>query len=277
MRISSQTDSPTISILVHRDVVPQLYSITASDRLVQALIRNPPEGGVDFFAGTTGKWGFGDSFTLSAETSDGFIPFTFQIPRVKMLKDEKCTHCKGSGKNRAMGGDCLYCFGKGRECYYDRRTIWAISASVSLLTDRIGRLPPEHDTSAKTPQLLSFETFTGENCYGVSGKFSVELARWLRRGERPLHEPTQAMLAAWDKMMGADELDRMNISARVDNPNGWLSVCCPNSGIHPVDHTIRAGHGYEFSFFGMENPFEQLTILAGLGAVNDQAMQELGL
>jgi len=83
------------------------------------------------------------------------------------------------------------------------------------------------------------------------------------KGRTATPRTTQAMLAAWDKMMGADELDRMNISARVDNPNGWLSVCCPNSGIHPVDHTIRAGHGYEFSFFGMENPFEQLTILAG--------------
>jgi len=95
MRISSQTDSPAISILVHRDVVPQLYSITASDRLVQALLRNAPEGGVDFPTGATGKWGFGDSFTLSAETS------TASSPSPSKYRTSRCSKTRNAPTARA--------------------------------------------------------------------------------------------------------------------------------------------------------------------------------
>lgn len=86
-----------------------------------------------------------------------------------------------------------------------------------------------------------------------------------------------AMRKAYVRMLRADYLDSLSFRASVENERGWLNVSCPGSacGLHPTDHFMRDGYGFEFSSHNVDTPAQQLTLLAGLAALHDRVDQEL--
>jgi hypothetical protein len=271
-----QEDPPAINILVHQDIVRKLHQIPPDSPMINLYLRDL-EQGTTFSNATAGGWGFDGCLKQAPATPDGFVPFSFEIPLVKKTSNGRCANCSGTGTEELGNGKCPHCIG-GKPWYYDRRTIWPISASMTMLTSRLGHFPPKHDTSATTPQLLMFETCaTIESC-AISGKFSAPLVDWFRHlGEQKLPGPTKAMVATWSKMRGGPE-KMVRLYAQITDRNGWLNVQAPGNAcnINPHSGFVPAIGGYEFCDHNTENPFQQLTLLAALAAIETEARQALG-
>jgi hypothetical protein len=271
-----QEDPPTISILVHQNIVDELHTIPTNAPIIPIFLRDLPKG-TTFSPAREGGWGFDGILKQLSLTPDGFVPFSFEIPLVKKMGDEQCPYCDGAGNDDLRDRKCPHCV-EGRAWYYDLRTIWPISASITMLTTRLGRFPPDHDTSAARPQLLSFDTCASPRNCAMSGQFSAQLVDWFRRlGVQTLDEPTKAMTTVWNKMHGGSE-KYCRLSAQIAYPDGWVNIHCPGDAcsLNPDSGRVPKTGGYEFSSHNLDDPFQQLTLLAALAAIETEARQALG-
>ena len=207
-------------------------------------------------------------------TTDGFLEYKIPTPRVKKFSHDPCTRCDGKGWNKEFDRDCTWCE-KGRMSYYDWDAAFAVSASLTLLFDHIRF--PEEETTATIPQLMCVNTVTIKGSHGGSlgGEYSCELAGYLRSrpiGEIP--EMDSAMQTAFKRMEGrVPEFDKHSFRAYTQGEVGWLNVSCPGdaAGLHPADWNIDNSRGYEFACHNVDQPMQQLVLLASLAALHDLA------
>jgi hypothetical protein len=278
MKLGWKADPATISILVHQDMISELDSIPTDSMAVEVLSRY----GV-FSAASADHWGFNNALRRSAETPDGFISFDAVIPRMKKILDTPCDHCDGTGKDEDRSDEkCLNCEGVGRPYIYEWDVINSLSASITLLTEAIGRFPPKKDTSTETPQLLTIQTSTENDNFGVWGEYSAVLVDWFRDiGPQSLVEPAQAMQAVLNQLAGTtDEVDPFRTFARIESSSGHVNIGCPGDAcsLSPNSNArMRLLSGYEFSCHNADGPFHQFPLLAALAAIEMQARKELGL
>ena len=114
----------------------------------------------------------------------------------------------------------------------------------------------------------------------LGGEYSKRLCYWMcllwDQGKQNIVEMKDAMVVAYNKMLGKDSYNEHSTWAEIAYNNGWLNTSCPGDacGLHPADFSIERGEGYRFTCHNVDNPMQQITLLAGLAALHDKARKE---
>jgi hypothetical protein len=275
--ISWQENPPAIILRLHRDWLGSTTPISEESPVV-ADLRSTFElnqFGRDF----SSDIGFGGKLRRLGEKGE-FVEFATCLPVVKKSTGKPCRACKGSGETE-FGDKCSSCRGSGKGHEYDHRESFSASATLNVLFGFL--LFPDHETKAKNPQLLQIQTTTHSGVHGgsLSGFYSAPLVRWLTSlgHPTPIAEVTNAMVVAYGHMFGGlDPYEERECKATVDHEYGGLNITCPGDacGLHPHHNRItRQGLGYQFSCHNVDNPHQQLTLIAGLAALHDRARKEI--
>ncbi|MBI2448119.1 hypothetical protein HYV44_00965 [Candidatus Microgenomates bacterium] len=225
-------------------------------------------------------FGFDGAFVPVKRQPKDFIVLSALIPRVKKRTEEKCRFCGGSKKHPYHEGRCPCCEGGGYDFWCDYQEAFAISASLCFFG--FWAFHPKENTSSKEPQIMTIDFATLKDMHGgsISGDFSLSLGRYLSsfpaQTSRP--EMVEAMIRAHRRMYGPlSKFEKYNFRASIDYDTGWLNVSCPGDacGINPMNGHVTKNEGYQFGGHNMDNPAQQLTILAGLAALSDRFRRDL--
>lgn len=262
---------PGMLLRIHSDFASRTREIPLDAPGVLGFVQR---FGLEKFRNKLGKnFGFEESLKYLG-MANGFLEYKIPTPRIRKFTDNPCSHCDGKGWDKELDRDCLWCE-KGVVSYYDWNAAFAVSASLTLLF-RVMRFP-EEETTATIPQLLCVDMVTAKGMHGGSlgGEYSCELAGYLRSrpaGEIP--EMIAAMQAVFKRMEGKlPEFWKHSFQAYTQGTNGWLNVGCPGdaAGLHPADWNLDALRGYEFACHNVDQPMQQLALLASLAALHDLA------
>ncbi|MBI4708775.1 MAG: hypothetical protein HY764_01060 [Candidatus Portnoybacteria bacterium] len=270
-------NNPAIILSIRREFVGADAHILSAAPVVADYKKE--FGFANFESSFDKDFGSDNAFVRIGE-ENGFIKFSVPLPKVKKETGEKCPRCKGIGKDKVIGAECFRCFGSGREHKYDWALANKVSASCGVFFSFAGL---EREISSSLPQLLIVEAYvTLDRGAPLGGEYSPDLVRWLRTLEprTQIQEMVQAMKIAYDYMIGASDFDRRDIEAYVADTKGRLNVSCPGNacGLNPVygaESDMKRGFGYRFSCHNVDNPAQQLTLLAGLAALHDKARKEM--
>lgn len=166
----------------------------------------------------------------------------------------------------------------GKGYHLDATLAYAASASLSAYMPFLELC--EEDTSSKTPQLLTIETTTRMGMHGGSfdANVSVALRRWLEQysGTNTIPEAVSVMMQAYNRMLGLRNFDKPYFDVYIWE-NGGLNLSCPGNacGLNPLHSGIIGGRGYKLACHNVDNPEQQLTLIAGLAAICDRARAEI--
>jgi len=278
--LSWRSKKPAIILKVHRDFIASIKSVSEDAPIVKSL---KEEFKFKRFIGSfEANFGFDNAFILVGE-KENFVEFMIKIPKIKKWTNENCSNCKGSGKEIFVDSrrNCFNCEGTGKKHIVDWQPAYAISASFTVFT-KLARFP-KTETSARFPQLITVNTITGMDLHGGSlgGEYSIPFVKWLSSlFGNSITEMVNAMKIAYNRMLGLRKFHQFHFSASVDYEDGWLNVDCPGDacGLNPVHNAgydMKRGFGYEFNCHNVDTSVQQITLLAGLAALNDKARKEL--
>lgn len=307
--ISFDSETLAMTVSVHGDFLRHLPLLAVDFPIVGFAMK---ECGLKEFHGDFQgpRFGFNGAPENIGER-DGFVRQSVKIPVLERFHVEICRQCQGHGRDlfdpcdvcgqtgraRRMlmcsscegakeddfGDECRYCQGKGKrpDSWMDWDSFFAISATFSLFFELMARgQDRDKITSCSAPQLILITTGTQRGMHGcpISGTYGIELVNWLIGQQGEIPEVTDAMRRTWEKAYGSfDAMDQMHTRAEV-RTNGWLGIGCPGdrAGLHPnFNGHITQGRGFEFSDHNVDTPLQQLTLLAGLGALCNKARQEM--
>lgn len=279
--LSFRKEKPAIILRIHKDFIANAEPIKETAPIVIGFMDHFKFS--KFSGSLDGNIGFDDYFIFEGIKED-FAEFSANIPLIKKYSGKKCGDCNGSGKDQLREDECLRCMGTGKEWFYDWKLAFTVSASFTTILTWVRF--PQKETSCPIPQLMTVETITEDDMHGGSlwGEYSVELCNWMRslylqnKDRYEITEMVEAMRITHKRMFGKiNKFDEHQIWARVASGNGWLNVSCHGDacGLHPADdYGPREGRGYKFSCHNVDNPMQQLTLLAGLAALHDKARKE---
>ncbi len=265
-----EKQGPALILRVHNDFIRHVRSVPASAPIVTHFKEKFKFG--SFSDDFSGDFGFEGAFIRRGE-ENGFTVFAIPMPKVKVITDEPCRSCKGSGESEFGDGVCLLCSGTKKRDKYVWHEAYAISATYTFFSNIA--LFPEQQTICQAPQLMTLQTMTEYDMHGGSlgGTYGKHVTAFLSTHgpHTALPYMIDAMKAAYDAMIGLREFDKHSFLADVAYENGWLNVSCPGDacGLHPSHYGTEKGRGYEFSCHNVDNPAQQITLLAGLGALHD--------
>lgn|SRR3989344_7537152 len=285
-----------MKILLHEDM-PRWYGLNWEEKPPRLLVsihkrflenlRPYPEGENSIieslkkeFGFTRFDWsfekGFGFDDAIRLVKDEDFKVFEIRVPKVFRLTDKVCQECKGTGRDEMRWQKCLYCEGKKRENEYVWTPAFAISASLNLFFDSAFYF--EESIGTPKNQLLTIQLSTAHGMHGgeLSGTYSPVLVKWLKNHPGRITEIENAMRKAYIRMLRKDYLDELSFRAST-NERGWFLTSCPGDacGLHPTDHSMRDDCGFQFRSHNVDNPAQQLTLLAGLAALHDKVDSEL--
>lgn len=265
-------DPSAISILVHEDIIPVIDAITDQNPRTGYYLKYGP------FINEPERWGINGSLIRAPKTEDGFFELRAVLPQVKKFKEEICRACDGKGEDE-LEFKCFRCYGTGHEAYFDWIPAYAISASLTILTDFINHFPPEQNTSSKQVQLTAPTVHILDRAFPLGGNCGIEFTDWLATHKNSeLENPTTAVKTAWRIMMNeSDVTDDWHLQA-MTHEDGRLRISCPGDACELFCDPMMSmrGHGYTLTDHNMDSPIQQLTLLAGLAATETQARLELG-
>ncbi|HZS43200.1 MAG TPA: hypothetical protein VFA52_03225 [Candidatus Paceibacterota bacterium] len=264
----------SITLSLHRETIEAIKSKFTNSALISRLRK---ELKLKKFEGDfNGNFGFGGSLIRRDERQD-FVDFAIKLPKIHIVTDEICPKCKGKKENE-HGMDCIDCAktGKKTDIVWDEAD--NTSASLTVLLSELQY--PTWQTSSSKPQLLTVFTITRHEAHGGSlgGEYSSSLCSWLgSRAGLHLPEVEKAMYKAYVEMMTDAYVDDYRFRATVESADGWLNISCPGDGcgLHPADGWLRKGHGYEWACHNVDHAGQQLTLIAGLAALHDQARRSI--
>ena len=126
---------------------------------------------------------------------------------------------------------------------------------------------------------MTIQTVTKSNIHGGSlwGDFSSLIINWLRKTNEThsiLSSVRKTAIDAYTKMDGRKPDIFHDYDFRIALKNGRLIMDCPGNacGINPDEEWgEKDDRGYKFSGHNVDNPMQQLTLLAGLAALHDEA------
>lgn len=281
--LSWRAEPPTIVLRLHRDFIAGAKVISLEELIVREFMKEFRF--TNWNGDLTRNWGFEDAFVRQGEKEE-FVEFWVNIPKVKWRTAEPCERCDGTGKDPHFEDEkCFSCDGSGKAYAMDWKIAYAISASFTAFSNLVNY--PEQETRAAVPQLLTVQTVTRQESHGGSlgGEYSIPLARWMASlGEgTKMTEMVEAMKAAHRRLFDDEKFDLhcSSFKASIDYEDGWLNVSCPGEecGLNPEygeDMAMRKKRGYKFDCHNVDTPMQQLTLLAGLAALHDQARREIG-
>lgn len=138
---------------------------------------------------------------------------------------------------------------------------------------------PEHSDN-KTMQLMEVSTFVENkkvfNARAMSGSFSSVFVRWLEVFEigHNFSKATKAMISVYNQFHKTEKHKRHEFKAMIGEiKKGYLILGCPGINccqINPCDSWGK-DEGYGFGYHNIDDSHQQLTLLAGLGALHDEA------
>ena len=271
--LSWRPGEPAIVVSVHREALSMASKLP--DSIAQQVAKSL---GLGKFEGSYEKC-FGFDGTLTRIENGDFVEFVARLPVVYHVLDEDCRECKGTAKNEYKD-ECLYCMGLGKksECRY--KEAFAVSASLSFLF-----MPLEHlqwSVPSSRRQLMTILLSVQNSLDGgaFSGMFGIPLVKWLSGMpiDRPIPEMVEAMERAYYHMFTRRKWDHgARFEAFVNDKDGWLNVSCPGQGcgMNPKLGYMTSARGYEVHSHNVDNPVQQLTLLAGLAALHDRADKEI--
>jgi len=282
--------------IVSADAIPCWYELSWSKRLgiilrvhldfvnkIKRIPRNSPivrkhSGDFKFskFSGDFGKdFGFNDSLKFLGEKNN-FQEYIVPTPLVKKDTGKKCSSCNGLGTNEFDGDKCLFCKGTGRSLVYDYTEAFAVSATLTILF-LLMRFP-EIETSCSLLQLMTVQTISiaGPNGGSISGECNREVVDWIiKHGSNKAPAIVSAMRSVWKKMEGGiSSFYNHCFQVNLSGDTGLFHICCPGDAceIGPncdSGFNVGEGEGYEFSPHNIDNPIQQLTLLASLAVLHD--------
>lgn len=249
--------------------------------IVQSLKKNFKfeKFSADFYGS---DFGFEKSFKNDG-VKDGFLNFKAHLPVIRKKDDKSCGYCKGTGKKDLFEDEkCLFCEGDGFPFYYKWEEAYALSATFTLIFAYL-QISEKESGSGKS-QLITVSTITDREMHGgsLSGQFSIGLISWMRTIKNPknllisLKKATIKVFEIMDtrSINGVDHF--YDYQFRINLNDGRLIIDCPGDacGIHP-DQTdqnfFSEKSGYQFSCHNVDNPLQQLTLLASLATLHDEA------
>lgn len=185
-----------------------------------------------------------------------------------------CDACQGSGNNEYDDNQCLYCNGTGIETNFDWLPFLRIVASLEVFFNFVFFAQRrENSTRSVFSQILIIDISTRGHRYGISGIYSIPLARWLTSlgKDIELKEVSCAMRIVWQKIYGKTlHNDLREIYVRANYGAGCLTMNCPGDRcITYVSDSLGIGRGCKFSDHNVDNAVQLLTFLVGYGALCD--------
>ncbi len=257
---------PTLIVSVHEDMLAQ-WRVFPQKNLTLPFELDRTK----FYTGVDKSFGYEGALVRSGGAVEGFVDFSLEVPKIFVNTDEKCTECKGKGKQRSE--KCLFCEGLGKKQRRNEPEAYAKAVSLQVFLWQL-LFPPEKDTKARYRQILTVGTTAIPESHGahVSGEFSPVFVKHLLA---QLNTETSFPSVA-DVMRGVyyHTLDRQIEDDgafqefRAVTYQGRLTLDCPGSaaGLHPCHNVnVKEGEGYKFTSHNMDSLPQQFAILAGLG------------
>jgi|SRR3989344_5624922 len=282
-------DNPAIVLAVRKDLLND-YPVFSPDNIFIWGLK--AELGLDTlydcFNGDlkSGNFGFNNSFERigNAETENG-IKFLIRIPEIKKYTGAICEICGGTGEEKEYGRFCFPCHGEGEKWLYDWHSAFAVSASFTAFFSVMEYCFCNFSKNIKQmemeePQYLTIESQTSKGAHGCS--FHGIISKFLRNRlaiatnladgifSRKIYESQviKAMKITYQKMMKEKEsLGWYDVSFS----GGLIHLSCPGDacGIDPNLFYDDKEIGYRFSHHNIDNPAEQITLIAGLAKLCD--------
>lgn len=187
-------------------------------------------------------FGFGGVFKLRRKT-DLFSEFAIEIP--KIAKNTELTHL----------------------------AVLTFSATFNLLY-----FQPE-SSNVKTMQLMEIDTSVESkifNARAMSGSFSPVFVRWLEGFEigHNFEKVVETMISVYDLFYKTDKYQRHEFKAKIGElRKEYLILGCPGTNccqINPCG-SWDEDRGYDFGYHNIDYSHQQLTLLAGLAVLHDEA------
>ncbi|MEK7629624.1 MAG: hypothetical protein AAB394_03880 [Patescibacteria group bacterium] len=280
--LSWQSEPPAIILKIRKDFVDHIKSTFPDFGENSGIVQSTKEAlnlGV-FNPDFSSFFGFENALGVAKDDGD-FFSFAINLPCVRVSTSMVCLHCKMMGE---IDKDCLLCDGTGKEMAFDQRPLWAITASLRVVC-AVGYVDYpflEFFTKSDRSQLFIFSLATERDMNGshVTGEYGKNLVQWLlelsqneENMEAILGRITKAICEIHKQMHGRlSNFEEMDIRAYVHNGGFHISVPGNACGIDPSHHlTDRDEGGYEFCGHNIDSPLQQLSIIAGLAALHDEA------
>jgi len=267
--LSWQRDPPAIILKIHEKFIEFFtgkIKLTLETPIVKRFM---DEFNFSSFSGDfAGNFGFNEIFQRRKAEGD-FIELIVAVPAVKK-EIGKCESCGGSGSDKISGLKCFLCGGSGKKTECDWSAAYAISATFSLLFVALAHTR-QLEIKSSPFQLLTLTTATLRDSNGcsLSGKYSIPLVNFLKLfdSDTDIPEIVEAMKEAYGSMFGksSDYDFRATIASQ-----GQLHISCPGSscGLNPsFNCSAEEEQGYDFDSHNVDNPAQQITLLAGLAAL----------
>jgi hypothetical protein len=216
-----------------------------------------------------------------------FIEIFFAIPQVDKMLDNPCPDCNGSGKDKFIDIPCSYCEGMGKEISRDWSSIFAVSASLSVLFRNPQMYSPDEEATSGLSQLITLNIMTSKEMggSGIGGVWSKDFCDYLRylyshkaREEQVIQEVVEAMKKVYHHCFNTLNKSLFDDEFRVSiKENAWMVIDCPGDrcGVHPSHDPLSDG-GCDFSCHNVDSPVQQITLLAGLAVLHDKAREDRG-
>lgn len=276
--LSWRKTKPAIILRLHEDFIRNTDSILDEAPIVVSL---KEEFKFDNFIGTfDGNFGFDNAFICRGRKGE-FVEFVVEIPKIKNYTG-KCKECNGTGEDKELGMNCFHCNGKGKEYEFNWKLAYTISASFTVFSTFLRF--PEKETSSSLIQLMTVQTITQQSMHGgsLSADLNISLCAWMdslrEKGESEIKEMIEAMQDTYRVIFdGLDPYRKQDFRAWVAYEGGWLNTSCPGDacGFNPEHMGPEKGKGYRLDCHNVDNPMQQLTLLASLAALHDKARKEM--
>lgn len=267
-----------IILRVHRDLLAGLRDtglvpMTEEQPIVADFIRQ--HRGLEFDGSFEGAFGFGSCMQLAGAGEES-VNFAIKLPTVESLGDT-CDRCGGTGLEDGIR--CLRCGGRRRKIIYDWSLANAIATSLHMFfTVSSLHIGNGGETSAGFPQLLTLQVADSSHGNSLGGFYSRALIQWLATLGREFQLPgiADAMRLAHDRMFLPSAGPDFGERALAERESGRFYMrCSGGASASYVYGSICGDSGCEFSCHSVDNRVQQLTLLAGLAALHDQARREM--
>lgn len=276
-QISWDAEQRAIVIGLYQDIVSEVFKGAENWRIVDSLIRNNKFR--SFVSKPEEGFGFDDLGLKPIVTADDFQRFALALPAVERLTDQPCSVCHGKKIDEFFERDCLYCSGTGRERIVDWSDLKRVAFSLMIFLMRLD--DTDEPTKATTQQLMTLTTgYVSDRVQPqapLGGAYSFPLAKWISE-TTSLQGVVRAMKDAYSKMFlrqsvllgfRAEAMDHGRLHLNLGMNCACLGVRSSSS------QGLSKGEGHEFDSHNVDTLAQQMTLVAGLANLCDQAREEL--
>ncbi len=273
-------DNPLgIAVTVHNEIA----NLLRNERIISCLKEEFDFQTFSKIADEGESFGF-DRAGVKKDAGD-FVEIFFTIPRIDIMTDDPCMRCKGTGKDSYFKGSCSSCEGTGKEIRHEYQSLYALSASLSVLFMDPQMYSPDKETTSNLKQLIALDFITsksGQNGFG--GVWSAAFCNYLRwlyknpvRLKEVTDEATKAMQAVFNRCYYRKN-PRYDFWVRVGE-NACLLISCFGDRCRVCPSPSRMalpGEGCEFFCKNVDTPVQMTALAAALFSMHDNARRDMG-